>query len=231
MRDISERVKAEEHNRFLTRELAHRSKNLLALVSATMKQAAQQSTSVQDFEKLCEDRLRAISHAQDLLLASDWKGAAVADVVRTSLKPFIVDAACLEMQGPDVELNTEAVHTFSLVLHELATNAAKFGALTKPEGKIVVNWQLDTVKSNSGRFRMSWRELGGPAVAPPKQTGFGHDVIAEMPKHELAANVSLEYLPGGLFWSIDVPAGRAVGGNAEGSNTSALKSKSFGQAE
>jgi two-component system, chemotaxis family, CheB/CheR fusion protein len=217
MRDISERVKAEKHSHFLTHELAHRSKNLLALVFATMKQTAQQSTSIEDFEKRCEDRLRAVSQAQDLLLASDWKGAAVADVVRASLKPFMADETCLEMHGPDVELNTGAVHTFSLVLHELATNASKFGALTKPEGKIVVDWQLDAGESNSGRFRMSWREIGGPVVAPPKQTGFGHDVVAEMPKHELAGEVTLEYLPGGLFWSVDVPAGRAVGRNAEGS--------------
>jgi len=211
MRDISERVKAEEHNRLLARELAHRSKNLLALVVATMNQTAQHSTSVKDFAKRCEDRLLAISHAQELLIAGNWKGAAVADVMRMSLKPFVVSEASLEMHGPDVSLTADAVHAFSLLLHELATNASKFGALTKPEGKIVVDWQLDGAEVTSRRFRMSWRELGGPPVVPPRHTGFGHDVIAEMPKHELAAEVTLEYLPGGLFWCIDMPAGQVVG--------------------
>jgi hypothetical protein len=78
---------------------------------------------------------------------------------------------------------------------------------------------------------MTWREIGGPAVVPPKRTGFGHDVVAEMPKHERAAEVTLEYLPGGLFWSIDVPAGRAVGGNAEGSRISAPEPKLSGPGE
>ena len=215
MRDISERVRAEEQNRLLTRELAHRSKNLLALVLATMSQTAQHGTSKEDFIKRCEDRLRAITHAQDLLIAKDWKGASAADVVRSSLKPFMINETNLEMHGPDIELSAEAVHTLSLVLHELATNASKFGALTTPEGKIIVDWQLDAAGAKSRRFRMSWRESGGPAVVSPQHTGFGHDVIKELPKHELAADVTLEYLHGGLFWSINVPAARAVGENAE----------------
>ena len=215
MRDISERVRAEEQNRLLTRELAHRSKNLLALVLATMSQTAHHSTSKEDFVKRCEDRLRAITHAQDLLIAKDWKGASAADVVRSSLKPFMINETYLEMHGPDIELSAEAVHTLSLVLHELATNASKFGALTTPEGKIIVDWQLDAAGAKSRRFRMSWRESGGPAVVSPQHTGFGHDVIKELPKHELAAEVTLEYLHGGLFWSINVPAARAVGENAE----------------
>jgi two-component sensor histidine kinase len=135
--------------------------------------------------------------------------------VRASLKPFIVSKTSLALQGPDTELSADAVQTFSLVLHELATNASKFGALTKPEGKIGVDWQLDARKVKSPRFRMSWRETGGPAVLPPQQTGFGHEVIVELPKHELAAEVTLEYLPGGLCWSIDMPAGRAVSRRGE----------------
>jgi two-component system CheB/CheR fusion protein len=211
MRDISERVKAEEHNRLLTRELAHRSKNLLSLVLATMNQTAQHSTSVKDFAKRCEDRLLAISHAQELLIAGKWKGAAVADVMRMSLKPFVVSEASLEMHGPDICLTADAVNAFSLVLHELATNASKFGALTKPEGKIVVDWQLDAAAVPSRRFRMSWREIGGPPVVPPQHRGFGHDIIAELPKHELAAEVALEYLPGGLRWRLNMPADHVVG--------------------
>jgi two-component system CheB/CheR fusion protein len=152
-----------------------------------------------------------MSHSHDLLLANNWKGVVVADVVRLSLKPFVVNEASLEMHGPDVRLSADAVHAFSLVLHELATNASKFGALTRPEGKIVVDWQLDAAEVKSRRFRMSWCEFGGPVVVQPKHTGLGHDVISELPKHELGAEATLEYLPGGVFWSIDMPASRAVG--------------------
>jgi two-component system, chemotaxis family, CheB/CheR fusion protein len=210
MRDIAERVKIQEHNRLLTRELAHRSKNLLALMLAIMSQTAHYSSSTEDFARRCEDRLRAISNAQDLLLAKDWKGAAVVDVVRTSLRPFLVNDSCLEMLGSDIELRADAVHTFSLVLHELATNAAKFGALTKPEGKIIVDWGHIAAKVKSLRFRMSWRETGGPPVVAPRQIGFGHEIMTELPKHELAADVNLQYPREGLVWEIDMPADLAV---------------------
>ena len=96
------------------------------------------------------------------------------------------------------------------MLHELATNAVKFGALTKPKGRIEVDWQLDEELVDPRRFRMTWRETGGPTVAAPKKMGFGHELISSLPEHELDAEVTLEYLPGGLFWSIDMPARGAV---------------------
>ena len=194
----------------ISREFAHRTKNLLALVLATMTQTAQRSMSVEDFTKRFEERLRAMSQAHNLLLAGDWRGAAVADLVRESLKPFLVDQAGLKMHGPDTFLKADAAQTMSLVLHELATNAAKFGALKKPKGRIEVDWQLDEGLVDPRRFRMTWRETGGPTVAAPKKMGFGHEIISSMPEHELAAEVTLEYLPGGLSWSIDMPAMGAV---------------------
>jgi len=206
IRDITEHRNA----LLISREFAHRTKNLLALVLTTMTQTAQQSMSVEDFTKRFEERLRAMSQAHDLLLAGDWRGAAVADLVRESLKPFIADQPGLEMHGPEVILTADAAQTLSLVLHELATNAAKFGALTKPEGRIAVDWQLDEELVDPRRFRITWRETGGPAVAPPQKTGFGHELISSLPEHELDAAVTLEYLPGGLFWSIDMPASGVV---------------------
>jgi PAS domain S-box-containing protein len=206
IRDITEHRNA----LLISREFAHRTKNLLALVLATMTQTAHGSMSIEDFTKRFEERLRAMSQAHDLLLAGDWRGAAIADLVRESLKPFLVDQAALEMHGPDTFLKADAAQTMSLVLHELATNAVKFGALTKPKGRIEVDWQLDEELADPRRFRMTWRETGGPTVAAPKKMGFGHEVISSLPEHELDAEVTLEYLPGGLFWSIDMPARGAV---------------------
>jgi PAS domain S-box-containing protein len=205
-RDITEHRNA----LLISREFAHRTKNLLALVLATMTQTALGSMSVEDFTKRFEERLRAMSQAHDLLLAGNWRGAAVADLVRESVKPFLVDQVGLKMHGPDTFLKADAAQTMSLVLHELATNAAKFGALTKPKGKIEVAWQLEGKLVDSRRFRMTWRETGGPTVSPPPKMGFGHELISGLPEHELDAEVTLEYLPGGLFWSIDMPARGAV---------------------
>ena len=122
----------------------------------------------------------------------------------------MTNQAALEMHGPDTLLKGDAAQTLSLVLHELATNAVKFGALTKPKGRIEVEWQLDEVLVDPRRFRMTWRETGGPTVAAPKKKGFGHELISSLPEHELDAEVTLKYLPGGLFWSIDMPARGAV---------------------
>ena len=179
IRDITEHRNA----LLISREFAHRTKNLLALVLATMTQTAQRSMSVEDFTKRFEERLRAMSQAHNLLLAGDWRGAAVSDLVRESLKPFLIDQAGLEMHGPDTFLKADAAQTLSLVLHELATNAVKFGALAKPKGRIEVDWQLDEELVDPRRFRMTWRETGGSTVAAPKKMGFGHEIISSLPEH------------------------------------------------
>ena len=210
MRDIADRKRAEEHNELLTRELAHRTKNLLSLVHAAMLQTAQHSTSKESFIQNVDDRLRAMSQAHDLLIENDLKGAAVSDLVRSCLKPFIASEESLQMHGPHVHLKADVVHNLSLVLHELATNALKYGALTQAHGKIVVSWELDGAEVKSPRFRLSWRELDGPTVVPPQRAGFGTEVISEAPKHELGAQVVFEYQPAGLYWSLDMPANRAV---------------------
>ena len=116
------------------------------------------------------------------------------------------------MHGPPVLLKADTVHVLSLVLHELGTNALKYGALTAPQGRIVVSWELDGTEVKSPRFRMSWREVDGPSVVPPQRKGFGTEVINDAPKYELGAQVTLAYDPAGLIWNIGLPANRAVEG-------------------
>jgi two-component system CheB/CheR fusion protein len=212
MRDIADRKRGEERNALLTRELAHRTKNLLSLVHATMVQTAEHSTSKESFIQSVDHRLRAMSQAHDLLIENNLKGAAVSDLVRSCLKPFIANEASLDMQGPHVQLKADVVHNLSLVLHELATNALKYGALTHAHGKVVVKWALDGAEVEPARFRMSWREVDGPRVAPPHRTGFGTKVISSAPKHELGAKVFVDYQPAGFHWSLDMPADRAAEG-------------------
>ncbi len=205
-RDISERKARERHIEFLMRELAHRSKNLLAVVQAIAGQTARNSPSVEEFQRRFSQRIFAMALSHDLLLARNWKGAAMADLVRAQLAPFADETSSrISASGPDLEVKPDAVQGITLALHELATNAAKYGALSVPEGRVGIAWELGSTASGEARFRMSWRETGGPPVSPPERKGFGHAVISQMVASSLRAQVSLDYAPQGVSWTLDAP--------------------------
>jgi PAS domain S-box-containing protein len=206
-RDISERKARERHIEFLLRELSHRSKNLLAVVQAVAGQTARHSPSVEAFQASFADRVQAMSRAQDLLTARNWGGAMIADLVEAQLAPFIETAgARIAMAGPDLQLKPDVVHGVSLALYELATNAAKYGALSVPDGQVAIDWELDAPAAGERRFRMSWRESGGPAVREPDRKGFGHIVINQMVATALRGEVGLDFAPDGVTWTLDAPA-------------------------
>jgi len=205
--DIGERKARETHIEFLMRELSHRSKNLLAVVQAIAGQTARYSASTDEFQARFSQRLHAMARAQDLLVARNWEGALLSDLVRSQLAPFTEDvAARIEMSGPEQELRPDAVHSLTLALHELATNAAKYGALSVPEGKVAIDWRIDGGGPDDSRFHMSWQEHGGPAVSQPDRKGFGHVVISDMVATALRGRVDLEFQPVGLRWTLDAPA-------------------------
>jgi PAS domain S-box-containing protein len=205
-RDISERKARERHIEFLMRELAHRSKNLLAVVQAIAGQTARNSPNVEEFQKRFSQRVFAMALSHDLLLASDWNGAAMADLVHAQLAPFADEASSrISASGPDLEIKPEAVQGITLALHELATNAAKYGALSVPEGRVAIAWEVRRAASGEARFRMSWRETGGPPVMPPERKGFGHTVISQMVASSLRAQVALDYAAAGVSWTLDAP--------------------------
>jgi PAS domain S-box-containing protein len=212
IRDISERKAREKHIEFLMRELSHRSKNLLAVVQAIAGQTARYSTGMDEFLTGFSQRLHAMARAQDLLVARNWEGALLSDLVRSQLAPFTEDVtARIEMSGPELELRPDAVHNLTLALHELATNAAKYGALSVPDGKVAVDWHLDDgAPDDDSGFHMSWQERNGPAVRPPERKGFGHVVIADMVGNALRGRVTLDFHRSGLCWRLDVPATSVV---------------------
>jgi PAS domain S-box-containing protein len=210
-RDISERKARERHIEFLMRELSHRSKNLLAVVQAIAGQTARYSPSLEEFQGRFADRVHAMSRSQDLLTARNWRSVSVADLVEAQLAPFIEGARSrIEMTGPELQLRPDVVHGISLALNELATNAAKYGALSVPEGRVVIAWGLSQVADGSKRFRMSWRETGGPPVREPDHKGFGQVVITQMVAASLRAEVRLDFEPGGVCWALDAPAAAAL---------------------
>jgi two-component sensor histidine kinase len=193
------------------REVSHRSKNLLAVVQAIAGQTARHSPGIEAFQDRFSQRIAAMARSQDLLVGSNWAGATVADLVRMQLSPFAEEMSSrIDVAGPSLELKPNAVHSITLALHELATNAAKYGALSVPDGRVAIDWE-----AAGERFRMSWRERGGPPVTPPAKKGFGHVVISEMVAGSLHGNVTLDYAREGLLWAIDVPrSGVVVGASA-----------------
>ena len=207
-RDIGERKARERHIEFLMRELAHRSKNMLAVVQAIAGQTARSSPNMEEFQTRFAHRIAAMARSQDLLVERNWKSAAMSELVRAQLAPFADEASSrIAIVGPDLDLKPDAVHSLTLALHELATNAAKYGALSVPEGRVAIAWDLGGGSATVGRrFGMSWRESNGPPVTPPARKGFGHVVISQMVAISLRGQVTLDYAQDGLSWAIDVPS-------------------------
>ena len=203
--DITERKQAEEHTNMLLREVSHRSKNLLAVVQAVARQSSREKdpfTFVQQFTA----RVAGLAASQDLLVQNDWRGVDVGDLVRAQLSPYDeLIGSRIEIDGPPVRVKPAAAQTLGMAVLELATNATKYGALSNDGGTVCVSW--DVVNSGGpARYRMSWRERGGPPAARPARLGFGHMVIGRMVEHALDAAVSFEYPSAGLEWQMSAPA-------------------------
>jgi two-component sensor histidine kinase len=197
-----ERMRTEQHIRFLMRELSHRAKNQLAVVVAMARRTAERNPKIGDFENVFSERLLALARSTDLLVNQNWAGVAVDELVRAHLSPFS-DEGRLIVSGPPIQINPDAAQNIGLALHELATNASKYGALTTPDGKVSVVWKI--VAGMPQRFRREWLESDGPPVTPPRDTGFGSVVIERTVPHSLDADVIHEFRPTGVFWSIELP--------------------------
>jgi two-component sensor histidine kinase len=199
-----------EQLRAITDELSHRMKNLVAVIQSIARQTMHKAITKNDFEARFSERLGAFSRSLDLLIANDWHGARMDELVRSELTTFgALDGVQISVSGPPVNLNAEAARNVGLAVHELATNASKYGALSVPEGKVALHWEL----TNSGgrrRFRMTWCESGGPMVTEPKRWGFGRQVIQQITAQALAGKVTHQFLPGGVRWTLDTPAGSVV---------------------
>lgn len=206
-RDITERKKYEEHLAFTTRELSHRTKNVLAVVLAMVRQIGKQTDSFEQFEERFAGCIKALAFCHDLLVESDWQGADLRSLVALQVAPFGgLDGKRFIARGPTVTLAPQATQLVGLALHELATNAAKHGALTTPAGVVAIEWQPEPA---GGAARLVWREQDGPRVAPPTRRGFGHTVLERMAA-SLGGEVSLEFLPQGVRWSVLVSPAHIV---------------------
>lgn len=203
--------------KLVVEELAHRNKNLLAIVQAIANQTARSSVGLNHFQAQFAQRLQSLSRSADLLVRDDVPAALMTDVVRTQFEPFgEINGALIAATGPDVLLNPQAVQNIGLALHELATNATKYGALSVPEGKVTVTWSISPDDSGRDVFRLDWREFHGPPVVKPGHRGFGLVVLRSLTGGTFNGEVDHAFDPGGVTFSLEVPAASVVArGSAE----------------
>jgi PAS domain S-box-containing protein len=206
-RDITERKRWEEHIQLLMREVTHRSKNLLAVIQAMARQTKLASRDVNDFEVRFSGRLQALAASHDLLVQRDWHGVSIAELVKSQLGHYLDQhASQIEMQGQGLIVTPEAAQNIGLAVHELSTNAAKYGALSVPEGRVEVRWARTGNGSEDARLRMSWTEKGGPEVRLPSHKGFGQVVTEQLTARALQGKAHLMFDRGGVSWTLDIPA-------------------------
>jgi two-component sensor histidine kinase len=210
--DITEHKRSEEHLRLLINELNHRVKNTLATVQSLASQSFRglKSNGGQELPALYaafEARLFALARGHDILTRENWEGAGLGEIVAQAFAPYCGvsdDCSRIQVDGPDLRVAPSMALSLSMAMHELCTNAVKYGALGAPAGRVHVSWStLDTLSGL--RLAMRWEEHGGPPVSPPSRKGFGSRLIQEGLARELNGEVRLIYQPQGLICTIDAP--------------------------
>ena len=203
--DMTERKRYEEHIRLLMREMNHRSKNMLAVVQAVARQTI--ASSPDDFMTRFGERVRALATAQDLLVKNEWRGVEVGELARSQLSHFSdLIGTRITLQGPPLLITAAASQTIGMALHELATNAGKYGALSCLKGRVEIEWRLDQTEAGSEIFTIAWRESGGPPVVVPKRQGFGSTVVGALAELNLGARTELNFASTGLSWRLNCDA-------------------------
>jgi two-component sensor histidine kinase len=200
-----DRSQAEERIHLVLRELAHRTKNLLAVIQAMIHQAARGSEVPQDFQRSITERIAALGRSIDLLTAKQWSGAPIKSVVESHVGTFLGEAEQLETSGDNILLKPDAVQNLGLVLHELATNAMKYGALSAPQGRVLVEWQVVHEAAGKPELRLTWQESGGPAASEPAAKGFGSKIVERHAAAAFGGRVMLDYRADGLLWILEAP--------------------------
>jgi PAS domain S-box-containing protein len=203
VRDITERKKAEARQRLLIAELDHRVKNTLAQVSVVAASTRRESSSIDGYLQELDGRIQSMAAAHRLLSESGWEDVGLDNLVRSQLAPYALDAN-MEIRGKNVALKAAEIQAVAMVLHELVTNAAKYGSLSVPDGRVVVAWDL---KPNNAKTILSidWRELGGPPVVANGKPGYGTSLIRDLIPHELGGAVDLVFSAEGLSCRIEFP--------------------------
>lgn len=199
--DVTARRQTQEHLRLLVDELNHRVKNTLATVQSIVTQVVRGMPHSEDVRGAIESRLGALSRSHDLLTRESWETASLQDIADQALRPFVDgNADQLTITGDEIRFRPKIALALGMAFHELATNAAKYGALSTSAGRIVITWS-----TADDRLRLQWRERGGPAVVPPEKKGFGSRLIERGLAYDLDGSVRLDYAPAGVTCDIEMP--------------------------
>ncbi|OYU71364.1 MAG: hypothetical protein CFE28_16005 [Alphaproteobacteria bacterium PA2] len=205
VRDISRERMIEDQRRTLMSELDHRVKNVLATVQALAQQTAKRTRSLEGFLSNFAGRLKSMAAANELLTAARWRGAAISHLAAAELGGIAPGQT--RADGPELFLTPRAANALALALHELATNALKFGALSTEQGRVDLKW----TETRSGGFRLTWTESGGPTVRQPEKLGFGSTLLAQVTGRELMGETHIEYRPSGVHVILTASAASVVG--------------------
>jgi PAS domain S-box-containing protein len=198
-RDITLHKRAQEQQLFLVRELQHRTQNLFSVIEFVVNRSLTEGSTLDKAKEILHGRLRALAQAHSMLAHAAGTGASLTEIIKPALAAF---AKHLSFNGCDLVVNTAAAQQFALMIHELVTNAIKYGALSAPDGRILI--QCDIERDNGdGTFSFLWKETGGPIVVPPKRKGFGSVILLDAAR-QFGKQVALNYSPEGLRYELRV---------------------------
>ena len=204
--DVTTNVQAAQRQKLMIDELNHRVKNTLATVQSIAIQTARSNTDPAGFAETFQSRIMSLSHTHNLLTQSHWEGADLRAILQHETEAY--GPTRVSLIGPPVSLEPSVVLSLGMIFHELATNAAKYGALHTPEGRVLVDWALADQRDR--KLRLTWRETGGPKVAIPDRRGFGSRLIERNIRHDLAGEINLVYAPHGLIAELTIPLDRTA---------------------
>jgi two-component sensor histidine kinase len=210
-----ERQQAEESQTLMVRELHHRVKNTLATVQAVVSSTARTAQTIAEFREAVTDRIGSLAKTHTLLVNNAWGGAALQDILWAELAPYETGQDRVRLRGPELHVPDDVALAFGMAVHELTTNAAKYGSLSLPTGRLDVTWSVHGHGAER-RLLLEWKETDGPPVQPPQRRGFGSMLLERVLGRQLQGDVRIEYLPQGLQVRVDapLPQHRPEGGEA-----------------
>ncbi len=209
--DVTAVTRAEERQRLLLAELQHRVRNTLSVVRSIVRRSAETSTSVEEYASHLDGRLNAFARTQALVTRDPESGVDLEYLVVEELLGYNArEGEQLRISGPPVRFQPKAAETFALAIHELATNAIKYGALSQPGGVVDVSWRVDDTANPTPRLIFDWREKGGPRISAPKRKGFGSELLERTLAFEFKGKTTLTYNPSGVQCTITIPLSRRV---------------------
>ncbi len=204
--DVTEHKRKDEQATILLRELSHRSKNLLSVIESILRQSAKGSGSKEDFVARFSERLHALANAHDLLARNNSLSVSMTDLIFSQVgHHWEPGQRRIAMSGLGVRLKPDAAQVIGMALHELSTNAAKYGALSNQTGRVSISWKIDLEDDDEPAFELKWIERGGPPVVLPARQGFGTTVIQRVAGQSLRGSATLDYLPQGVVWALRAP--------------------------